>query len=52
VRTDDCTECGLCEKICPTQEAYKDSKKTECYFCGRCVDICPVNAIKFERKKK
>lgn len=48
-RTDDCTECGLCEEICPTQEAYRDSKKTECYFCGRCVDICPVDAIKLEK---
>ena len=46
-RTEDCTECGLCEKICPTQEAAANSKKTECYYCNRCVDICPVNAIKF-----
>jgi len=45
-RTEDCTECGLCEKICPTQEAAANSKKTECYYCNRCVDICPVNAIK------
>ena len=50
-RTEDCTKCGLCEKICPTQEAYKDSKKGECYFCGRCVEICPVNAIKLKKKR-
>jgi len=49
-RTDDCTECGLCEKICPTQEAFKESKKGECYYCGRCVEICPVN--KKKKKKK
>lgn len=51
-RTEECTECGLCEKICPTQEAYKESKKGECYFCGRCVEICPQNAIKIEKRKK
>ena len=48
-RTDDCTECGLCEKICPTQEAFKESKKGECYYCGRCVEICPANAIKLKK---
>ncbi len=49
-RTDDCNDCGLCEKICPTQEAERDSKKGECYLCNRCVDICPQNAIEFKRK--
>ncbi len=47
-RTEDCTECGLCEKICPTQEAAADSKKGECYFCNRCIEICPNDAIKFD----
>lgn len=45
-RTEDCTECGLCEKICPTQEAASNSKKGECYYCNRCVEICPEDAIK------
>ncbi|MFX1286342.1 MAG: 4Fe-4S binding protein [Promethearchaeota archaeon] len=45
-RTEDCTECGLCEEICPTQEAAKESKKSECYYCNRCIEICPHNAIK------
>ena len=49
-RTDDCNECGLCEKICPTQEAFSDSKKGECYYCNRCVDICPNDAIKLKKK--
>jgi len=52
VRTEDCNNCGLCEKICPTKEAYQDSKKAECYFCGRCVEICPQNAIILKRKEK
>lgn len=47
-RNEDCNECGLCEKICPTQEAFADSKKGECYYCNRCMDICPQNAIEFK----
>jgi polyferredoxin len=47
-RTEACTECGLCEKICPTQEAAVDSKKGECYYCNRCIEICPFDAIKFD----
>jgi len=46
-RTEACTECGLCEKVCPTQEAFANSKKTECNYCNRCIEICPVDAIKF-----
>ena len=45
-RTDDCNECGLCEKICPTHQAERDSQKRECYYCNRCVTVCPQNAIK------
>ena len=47
IRTEDCNECGLCEKICPTHQAEQNSKKEECYYCSRCVDVCPQNAIKF-----
>lgn len=47
VRTEACTDCKLCEQICPTQEAAVDSKKGECYYCNRCLDICPHGAIKF-----
>ena len=48
IRTEECTDCGLCEKVCPTQEAAADSKKGECYYCNRCIEICPHNAIIFE----
>ena len=46
IRTEDCNDCGLCEKICPTHQAERDSKKRECYYCNRCVTVCPQNAIK------
>ena len=36
-----CTDCELCEKICPTNEASRESTKQECYFCGRCIEVCP-----------
>ncbi|MHA1412890.1 MAG: 4Fe-4S binding protein [Candidatus Helarchaeota archaeon] len=47
VRTDACTDCGLCEKICPTHKASINSSKNECYYCNRCVEICPSDAIEF-----
>lgn len=49
VRTEKCTDCGLCEKICPSHAAYRDNTKTECYYCNRCVDICPENAIEYAK---
>lgn len=52
LRTEDCTDCGLCEKICPTQEAAADSNKGECYYCNRCIEICPYDAITFDLAPK
>ena len=51
-RTDKCTECKACEKICPTGEAFETSKKSECYQCMRCVDTCPSDAISYKGKNK
>ena len=39
-RTPYCTECGICEKICPTLEGFDFSEKGECYYCYRCIDFC------------
>ena len=47
-RTEACTDCGLCEKICPTQEAYRVSKRSECYYCNRCIEVCAFDAIEFD----
>lgn len=49
VRTDACTDCGLCEKICPTQVAAANNSKGECYYCGRCIETCPQGAIVLQR---
>ncbi|MFX1285065.1 MAG: 4Fe-4S binding protein [Promethearchaeota archaeon] len=49
VRTSECTDCGLCERICPSHAAYRNNTKTECYYCNRCVEICPQDAIKYAK---
>lgn len=50
-RTEDCTDCGLCEVVCPTAEASREANKSECYLCRRCVEVCPQDAIKFTSKR-
>jgi polyferredoxin len=39
-RNESCLNCGICEKICPTLEGFKDSHKGECYLCYRCIEFC------------
>ncbi|UQZ87973.1 coenzyme F420 hydrogenase [Deltaproteobacteria bacterium Smac51] len=45
---EDCTHCGLCQKVCPAQ-AIKVSKtdltyeSDKCIHCGRCRNKCPEN---------
>jgi dissimilatory sulfite reductase (desulfoviridin) alpha/beta subunit len=47
----DCTFCGVCEAVCPTN-AVKVDKDTPalsftesgCVYCGKCVKSCPANA--------
>jgi polyferredoxin len=49
-RTEDCNECGLCEKVCPTQEAHAESDMAECYYCYRCIDACRHDAIEYSMR--
>lgn len=46
-RNENCNECGICESVCPTQEAYEKSIKGECYLCNRCIEACPYNALDY-----
>lgn len=46
-----CTNCGLCEKICP-MDVFRmaDRQMTiayvgDCVSCLQCVSVCPVDAI-------
>ncbi|MFO7889466.1 MAG: 4Fe-4S binding protein [bacterium] len=48
--SDDCTSCGLCEKICrmnAIKEDFVSTNKAECINCMDCMDVCPVNAVSF-----
>ena len=54
--TDQCIQCGRCEKLCPQQciHDYK-IKPNHCLHCGLCYEECPVQAIKedvYERNNK
>jgi polyferredoxin len=52
--SDDCVECGLCEKVCPTNidpGSFKKSGKVsnfDCIKCLNCIEKCPRNALKFQ----
>lgn len=54
--TDDCTNCTLCEPVCPTEAIFEGEefyeiiadKCTECegeFDEPQCVDVCPVDCI-------
>ena len=49
---DGCTQCGGCEKSCPTgaiaAERGYHSDPGECTQCGDCQPGCPTDAIRFE----
>ena len=47
--TEECIECGRCERVCPTNEAREGDTKAECYLCARCVDACPEDTIQYRK---
>lgn len=47
--TEDCTQCGLCQKNCPTKNIRGEGTPQfgfRCIMCCKCVYLCPVQAIK------
>ena len=47
-----CTNCGQCEKICPSQVIKIDNEKPEwteekCSHCTACINRCPSKAIEY-----
>jgi Pyruvate/2-oxoacid:ferredoxin oxidoreductase delta subunit len=47
----DCTGCGACARICPTQAIKGEKKQSHlilaeiCLKCGSCKDVCQANAV-------
>ncbi|HUK84312.1 MAG TPA: 4Fe-4S binding protein [Candidatus Acidoferrum sp.] len=46
-QSEKCTKCGICKRVCPTQdkEVYEqkngDVASSQCIWCLRCVEMCP-----------
>ncbi len=51
-----CTSCGICEKVCPTQNIeLKEGRPlwgNNCLLCLACINRCPVKAIQYGEKTK
>lgn len=52
--TDECTNCAICQKICPvnniTMEDGKPMWNHNCETCLACIHACPHNAIHWKNK--
>lgn len=52
IKTNSCSKCGLCSKICPVRIFIYSKKEIpaiqhteECVLCGQCLGTCPTNSI-------
>ena len=48
--SEQCTSCGVCEKLCPVENISLNSEKkpewgTTCEVCMGCINLCPAQAI-------
>lgn len=53
---DNCTSCGQCVRVCPTENIYLDGPETgarrpvwsgDCIHCMACINRCPFQAIEY-----
>lgn len=51
-RNSRCKDCGVCERVCLTDEAGAGDLKQECYLCYRCVEACKLGGITYGRAGK
>ncbi|MEG6584757.1 EFR1 family ferrodoxin [Dendrosporobacter sp. 1207_IL3150] len=49
-----CTSCGICKKVCPTDNIFMESGKPkwgkDCQECLACLHFCPDKCIEFGKK--
>ena len=54
----DCTSCGQCARVCPTENIYLDEKTRtpvwagRCIHCMACINRCPFHAIEYGSSTK
>jgi len=47
-READCTDCGLCDAVCPSAaEPARQLRNSECIVCFNCSDACGAGAVRF-----
>ena len=62
----DCTDCGMCERVCPSYCIKVEGERPEglkrkratlfevdfalCSECGLCVDVCPTDTLGYSRE--
>ena len=49
-RTDRCTSCGECARLCPQEAIRKKHITHRCIRCLRCVTLCPNTAIVYRAR--
>jgi ferredoxin len=52
--SDKCTNCGICEKICPVKNINVSDKVSfddNCLCCLGCLHLCPQNALHSKKEK-
>jgi len=54
LKSNDCTGCGLCTRVCDMEinvagelESYGEVRSTYCTVCFKCTDVCPEKAIAY-----
>lgn len=42
-----CTQCGLCDPVCPMGQTWDRYSASECLVCRRCASVCRFDAISY-----